>query len=280
MVYFDQSYLPITFLSPLQLRFQSSSWYPSLSFYFYLFTKALFYFCLRVCIWLCESLGLGVVSAEARWGCWRPCCWSYRQLWAIQHGWGNWTSQIHQNILNHLGNSPAPFRYFFSPNNWMSSIRVSELLIGARVRVCLQCPGHFTSSCTNEENVSPLIKHHLLYESSGSGRFPPDSVTGCGRDQFCVDLMQVILTSVSSSVKTITDKNMWLRGQDSNPPPSSSIFVVILNSSHTFFNIFLSFEGIVYMKELLFPQQNKIIDFITIWTFWSSETDFIKNDKK
>lgn len=96
-----------------QLRFQSSSWYPSLSFYFYLFTKALFYFCLRVCIWLCESLGLGVVSAEARWGCWRPCCWSYRHLWAIQHGWGNWTSQIHQSILNHVGNAPAPFRYFF-----------------------------------------------------------------------------------------------------------------------------------------------------------------------
>lgn len=107
-----------------------------------------------------------------------------------------------------LGQLSSPFQIFFFPNDLMSSIRVSELLIGARVRVCLQCPGHFTSPCTKEENVSPLIKHHLLYESSGSGRFPPDSVTGCGRDQLCVDLMQVILTSVSSSVKTITDKNM------------------------------------------------------------------------
>lgn len=145
MVYFDQSYLPIPFLSPLQLWFQSSSWHPSLlllSFY-----KSFILF-LLTCV--------------------------YTSVWEFGHGSSVWRGQMrllealllklqatvshptwlrelnftkppkHPKLLGQLSSSP--------PNDWMSSIRVLGLLMGTLVRVCLQCPGHFTIHYTNEKN--------------------------------------------------------------------------------------------------------------------------------
>lgn len=172
MVYCDQSYLPISFLSPPPTLTDLSSppdihISPSTFLSFY---KS-FILCLLACVHVSESLCVGVVPTEARRGCWMPCCWTYRQLWAIQHGCRNWTPQNHPNTLNHFAISPAFFHVFPHPH-WLSDFHQD---IGAAHRSMgksLHDPGCFTSSYTSEENVSSLINHHLMYKSSGSGEVP------------------------------------------------------------------------------------------------------------